>query len=91
METKYNNSVKTIIETQEQHIPYRTINSNFDPKWMTCKLRHMTGFKRIYKQMQKCETHLKNFYVELTRSVKTTTRTAMKNYKIKIARKTRDF
>ncbi len=74
VDTTYNSLVKKIVEGQEQYIPYPDKRSNLDPKWITRSLKHELGLKwGIYKRIQNSETHLRNRYVELVRSVRRNT------------------
>ncbi len=87
VDTTYNNLVKAIVKGQKQHIPYRTIRSNLDPKWMTRRLKHEIGLKRgIYKRIKNSETYFRNSYAELLRSVKRNSRSAKRKYEIRGAR-----
>ncbi len=58
-----------------------------DPKWMMRRRKHEIGLKRgIYKRIKNGETHPRNRYAELVRSVKRNTRSAKRNYEIRVAR-----
>ncbi|XP_076034815.1 uncharacterized protein LOC143021293 [Oratosquilla oratoria] len=87
LDEMYSNLADLIIYAQNTFIHLKSIRKNSNtPKWMTDRLKHEIGIKRgLYVKIKNGESHLRSRYNEMAKLVKRNTRSAKRNYEIKVA------
>ena len=86
VEMHYNSIVRKIHTGKEQYIPKRIRSNRNDPKWMNSSIRREIGLKRVlYRRIKSGEAQVIGQYNDLAGKVKKDTRTARRNYEVKIA------
>ena len=84
----YKSFTETIIKTQVKYIPkkkYRSVND--DPKWINNGLKDVISKKKgIYRKINRGQTHLTQYFVEISRIVKREVRKSKRNYEKRVAK-----